>query len=293
MYRTKYLSLAMLFLCMALCIGIQSSSANGSYETKSPAVVFDPNIRFFATLDGSTVVTKWSSYAHSEEFSYTKVVRSQKNGNPIYPDDGYIFYTGDTSVLTYTDTDVPDGKNYYRVCHITSTKRYCSKTVVAIDYVTQKCRDREWSPKRVTYYKNEKFTQTSNCGNTRKRMGTKRLPRVKPIVPTTPVVMPAPGVSPTSPTSTATPKIGMCTIFPADNAWNADISRAAVHPNSANYIRSIGLTGHLHADFGGGGAYGIPWIAVDGSQMSPINFTAYGDESDAGPYPIPVTAPIE
>jgi hypothetical protein len=287
MRHPKYLSLVLLIACAVLSGGLRGASANESSESKAPKVVFDANIRFSATLDGNTVVTKWSGYAQSEEFSYTKVVRSQKNGNPVYPDDGYIFYTGDTSVVSYTDTEVPDGKNYYRVCHISATKRYCSKTVVTIDFVTRACRDREWSPKRIAYYKNEKFIQTSNCGNTRKRMGTKRLPRVKPLAPT------APATTPAITTSGTAPKIGMCSIFPADNAWNTDISRAAVHPNSANYIRSIGLSGHLHADFGGGGAYGIPWITVDGSQMSPINFTAYGDESDAGPYPIPVTAPIE
>lgn len=287
MRHSKYLSIVLLFAVAALSGELQSAFANGSSASETPMVVFDANIRFSATLDSNTVVTKWSGYAHSEEFSYTKVVRSQKNGNPVYPDDGYIFYTGDTSVVSYTDTAVPDGRNYYRVCHIAASKRYCSKTVVTIDFATRICRDREWSPKRIAHYKNEKFTQTSNCGNTRKRMGTKRLPRTKSITSTAPAAMPA--IS----TGSAAPKIGMCSIFPADNAWNTDISRAAVHPNSANYIRSIGLSGRLHADFGGGGAYGIPWITVDGSQMSPIDFTAYGDESDAGPYPIPVTAPIE
>jgi hypothetical protein len=85
-----------------------------------------------------------------------------------------------------------------------------------------------------------------------------------------------------------------CQIFPSDNAWNQDVSQLPVHPNSDNFIRSIGVNGHLHADFGGGGEYGIPWVAVGANQPKlPINFTAYGDESDPGPYPVPVTAPIE
>ena len=51
---------------------------------------------------------------------------------------------------------------------------------------------------------------------------------------------------------------------------------------------------NLHPDFGGGGAYGIPYITVPGTQpMVPVNFTDYGDESDPGPYPIPLDAPIE
>ena len=39
---------------------------------------------------------------------------------------------------------------------------------------------------------------------------------------------------------------------------------------------------------------GIPYSVVDASQsLIPINYTAYGSESDLGPMPIPLTAPIE
>lgn len=86
--------------------------------------------------------------------------------------------------------------------------------------------------------------------------------------------------------------------FPANNPWNTDISSAPVDPNSANLIASIGLNTGLHADFGSGtyngGPIGIPYMVVDNSQAgATIRFTAYGDESDPGPYPIPQTAPIE
>ncbi len=91
--------------------------------------------------------------------------------------------------------------------------------------------------------------------------------------------------------------IAGCAVFPADNSWNQDISHMPVDPNSANYVASImhsGGNGHLHADFGGGGAYGIPYIVVPANQPTTnINFTDYGDESDPGPYPIPLNAPIE
>jgi S-layer homology domain len=88
-----------------------------------------------------------------------------------------------------------------------------------------------------------------------------------------------------------------CAMFPADNIWNRDISTAPVHPLSASYIGSIGLSGHLHADFGSGtyqGApIGIPWLAVAGSEpVVPVNFTNPA-ESDPDPYPIPLSAPIE
>ena len=68
-------------------------------------------------------------------------------------------------------------------------------------------------------------------------------------------------------------------------------------PNSANLIASIGLSTGLHADFGtvyNGAPNGIPYVVVSGTQaLIPINFVAYGDESDPGPYPVPPDAPIE
>lgn len=104
-----------------------------------------------------------------------------------------------------------------------------------------------------------------------------------------------------TPTHTATPSggrpvVGGCGVLPHDNPWNTDISAYPVHPNSANYIASINAGGRtrLHPDWGGGGAYGIPYIVVPANQpMLPVNFTAYGDESDPGPYPVPLDAPIE
>ena len=68
--------------------------------------------------------------------------------------------------------------------------------------------------------------------------------------------------------------------------------------NSAAIINFIGGTIGMHADFGAGqfqnSTIGIPYLVV-GSQQPPVtvNFTAYGSESDPGPMPIPVTAPIE
>jgi hypothetical protein len=86
--------------------------------------------------------------------------------------------------------------------------------------------------------------------------------------------------------------------FPADNDWNTDISGRPVDPNSTNIIASIGATGGLFPDFGSGtwnnAPIGIPYVVVAGTQTKvAINFTAWGDESDQGPYPVPPTAPVE
>ena len=92
-------------------------------------------------------------------------------------------------------------------------------------------------------------------------------------------------------------------IFPADNSWNQDISKAAVDSASTNILSAYAGTG-LHPDFGSGlwdGApIGIPFVVVCASQPKlPVVYRKngydgdYGDESDPGPYPIPLNAPIE
>ncbi len=100
---------------------------------------------------------------------------------------------------------------------------------------------------------------------------------------------------------TPPPQIAGCDIFPGDHIWNTPIDDLPVHPNSANYINTIGANQGLHADFGSGvwppgsnSPIGIPYIDVPGSQpLVPVTFIWWPDESDDGPYPIPTNAPIE
>ncbi len=93
------------------------------------------------------------------------------------------------------------------------------------------------------------------------------------------------------------------TIFPADNAWNQDISALPADPYSNQILAPYAAAG-IKADFGSGlwdnAPIGIPFVVVCGSQQKlPIVFRAngnagnYGDESDPGPYPVPLNAPIE
>jgi hypothetical protein len=85
-----------------------------------------------------------------------------------------------------------------------------------------------------------------------------------------------------------------CPILPVEDPLNQEIANAPVNPNSANYIASIGLSAHLHPDFGTNRSYGIPYTVVGASQRKVrIKFTAYGAESNPGPYPVPANAPIE
>jgi hypothetical protein len=79
-------------------------------------------------------------------------------------------------------------------------------------------------------------------------------------------------------------------------AWNQDISKARVARNSAAIVAYINAHGgsFLHPDFGSPRAYGFPYAVVGvGQRKLPIHYTAYGSESDKGPFPIPGRAPVE
>ena len=90
--------------------------------------------------------------------------------------------------------------------------------------------------------------------------------------------------------------LGGRAIFPAGNPWRTDISGAPRDANSDSLIASCGATKGMHPDFGtvyAGAPNGISYVVVHGTQAKvPVSFY-YGDESDAGPYPVPPYAPIE
>jgi hypothetical protein len=116
-----------------------------------------------------------------------------------------------------------------------------------------------------------------------------RCAKARAIRLTLPVVTPVP--TPPPPVPTDSPAVGDCPIFPPDNAWNTDISQAPVD-TSHDYIGSLGSM-VLWPDFGGDGAYGIPYVTVPFAQpLVPISFDV-ADESDPGPYPTPLDAPVE
>jgi hypothetical protein len=99
------------------------------------------------------------------------------------------------------------------------------------------------------------------------------------------------------------PELGVCAslggrrLFPPDNPWNQDISQEPVDPSSGVLIASIGLDKSLHPDFGTiyrGEPLGYPYVVVSGDQPKvPVRFVESADESDPGPYPIPLDAPVE
>jgi hypothetical protein len=104
--------------------------------------------------------------------------------------------------------------------------------------------------------------------------------------------------------------LGGCQIFPADNAWNQDVSSTSIATTTAYTLPGT----HLHPDLGGwmtSGPYGIPYNVVASGQADvSITLNQYASESDPGPggwttavssdgstgttkYPIPNGAKIE
>ena len=94
-------------------------------------------------------------------------------------------------------------------------------------------------------------------------------------------------------TASAQQMVGNCSVLPPDNIWNTPIDTLPVLSNSASMVNTIGSTRGFHPDFGANLSYGIPFITVPGTQTKyPASFQ-YADESDPGPYAIPLNAPIE
>jgi hypothetical protein len=95
------------------------------------------------------------------------------------------------------------------------------------------------------------------------------------------------------------------TLFPADNPWNTAIDNAMLDSRSDAIINLMASGApSLKADFGSGlwenAPIGIPYTVVCGNQPKvAIVYRAntkdgnYGDESDPGPYPILLNAPVE
>jgi predicted secreted protein len=126
--KKQLLTSLLLLSFISAAPGLAGATVSGS---GSELVISDHDY-VSAALDGDKVTIKWSPYSQGGKFSYYKVVRSQSNTNPVYPDDGYIYYSSDVDTVSYVDSKVPAGTSYYRVCQVTSSERICSKEVVKI-----------------------------------------------------------------------------------------------------------------------------------------------------------------
>lgn len=77
-------------------------------------------------------------------------------------------------------------------------------------------------------------------------------------------------------------------VFPPDNPWNQVITNWPVHPNARRIVASIGADQPLRYN------PDMNYVLVPPNQPRvPVTITAYPEESDPGPYPIPDNLPIE
>jgi hypothetical protein len=77
-------------------------------------------------------------------------------------------------------------------------------------------------------------------------------------------------------------------VFPKDNAWNEDISKLPVHPDSEKIVRNVGWDTNLHVDV----SENFIIIPPDQPKVE-VKILAYKDLSDKGPFPMPDNAPIQ
>ncbi len=94
------------------------------------------------------------------------------------------------------------------------------------------------------------------------------------------------------------PAIAGCPMFPANNIWNRRVDNLPVHAQSSQWIDTIGRFTGFHMDFGSGkwdgGPIGIPYNIVSAAHVPKYTLSFYyGNQSDAGPYPIPAAPLIE
>jgi hypothetical protein len=100
-----------------------------------------------------------------------------------------------------------------------------------------------------------------------------------------------------APIATVAATLAGCPLFPSSFATNQRVDTLPVAADSNAIVRSIGVDGGIHADFGAGlwdgGPIGIPYDVVGRrTHRSRVRFD-YADESDRARYPIPRGVHIE
>ncbi|MDD5628373.1 MAG: hypothetical protein PHU21_04880 [Elusimicrobia bacterium] len=88
-------------------------------------------IGFSAWYAGGRVIASWKKYKRADFKAY-KLVRSSTMHDPVYPESGELFSTGDRAVTRYVDSKLDDGIWYYRLCVITKDNNRWVSPVVEI-----------------------------------------------------------------------------------------------------------------------------------------------------------------
>ena len=119
-------------------------------------------------------------------------------------------------------------------------------------------------------------------------------------------IVPEAGPNPEAgPSNGKSPSFAGCDIFPADNAWNRDVSKDALSKDNAKYLGAMAPGTALHPDWGTSKQqFGIPISSGTGAPPFKMNWTAQWGPTESDPlpcpnnggmfcYPIPSTAKIE
>ncbi|MFN7160623.1 MAG: S-layer homology domain-containing protein [Candidatus Gracilibacteria bacterium] len=120
--------------CIGICALQTMVPVTASDELPTPEIIQDFNLTANFNADGN-VDLKWIRIS-PDEFEYYQIVRSEKNAEPMYPEDDYIYFTTNKSDLTYEDDDIPDSTLYYRICTYAGAHTYCSPTEKVVRGVT-------------------------------------------------------------------------------------------------------------------------------------------------------------
>ena len=125
-----YLMTCMLISGMAYAKGGSWHERQKKHHYKEPVVV--EAIGFRAEYQNGVVNTQWKKYLR-DDLKYYKVVKSNTNPDPVYPDDGYVYYSNKSSQTAFADKKISHGTWYYRVRIITREGDRWVSPVVRID----------------------------------------------------------------------------------------------------------------------------------------------------------------
>lgn len=126
------LSVFVLF-CMWMVGNSQIFATEWTSSSGFNTVIKDESFNFKAVYEAGKVYMSWTAYNKDESLKYYKIVRSSKNENPAYPEDGYIKYSNDINLTKWVDLEPPLWYAYYRICAITTeNNRYCSNVAKVI-----------------------------------------------------------------------------------------------------------------------------------------------------------------
>lgn len=102
-------------------------------ETSDSEVYITEDFDFEAEYEDNTVFLEWNSL-ETDDFMYYKIMASQENDNPTYPEEHAIKVLEDQDETELEIKWPRKGTTYYRICMVTENKDvFCSENVAEIE----------------------------------------------------------------------------------------------------------------------------------------------------------------